>query len=459
MYADFELRSSPLYRSSALVSRPVAAGSTILRIPALSAVLLPEQKGLRCDTCFSPRSERKGLSRCTGCHLYWYCSAQCQAMAWRAHHKRLCRHLPSFVESGEYDPARSLESLLLMHLIAEHFSSPASLELFASTTNVDNALPGDAKPVNLDDPLSTLLSLLPHPAPQPAPPLPRLSVSIDTNIASYLSARAPNNHFTLHDSYLTSFAHGIFPAASRSFNHSCVPTAVAIYEGTIMQVKTLVAMQAGEEITLPYVDPAMPYVQRQETLLSSYGFKCACARCEMQTISLSHPIPAARNSQEYADLETSLYNRVLKFPSSQSIALPQTISQLDLTSNLQRSLEDDTLLPRLSSTFSDASHDGQFNASRRSGLALLAVYVLIYPQNYPLIGLHCLELAKTWWNEFISSGSICLLVETQKFLRWAEEVLMISGSKGEGGGDSAWESLLMLQGLVQEELRSTGTGV
>jgi hypothetical protein len=43
-------------------------------------------------------------------------------------------------------------------------------------------------------------------------------------------------------------------------------------------------------------------------------------------------------------------------------------------------------LTRLSSTFSKSSHQGQYNLAIDSGMTLLALYVLIYPSNYPQIG-------------------------------------------------------------------------
>ena len=43
-------------------------------------------------------------------------------------------------------------------------------------------------------------------------------------------------------------------------------------------------------------------------------------------------------------------------------------------------------LTKLSSTFSESSHQGQYSLAIDSGLTLLALYVLIYPMNYPQIG-------------------------------------------------------------------------
>lgn len=44
-------------------------------------------------------------------------------------------------------------------------------------------------------------------------------------------------------------------------------------------------------------------------------------------------------------------------------------------------------LPHVSSVFKDAAHDGHYEIALRSGLTLLATYMIIYPPLYPQTGL------------------------------------------------------------------------
>jgi hypothetical protein len=46
----------------------------------------------------------------------------------------------------------------------------------------------------------------------------------------------------------------------------------------------------------------------------------------------------------------------------------------------------ESYLMAVSQRFSNASHDGPSDIALETGLTLLALYVLIYPQNYPQIG-------------------------------------------------------------------------
>jgi hypothetical protein len=65
-------------------------------------------------------------------------------------------------------------------------------------------------------------------------------------------SRFGNNNFIIH-SHLTTFGHGIFPLASRLFNHSCLPNAAAKYilspsNPPKMEVIALRDIALGEEV-------------------------------------------------------------------------------------------------------------------------------------------------------------------------------------------------------------------
>ena len=47
----------------------------------------------------------------------------------------------------------------------------------------------------------------------------------------------------------------------------------------------------------------------------------------------------------------------------------------------------ENFLPSLSSKFSNSAHDGPFEVAFHSGLSLLALYLIMYPKNYPQIGI------------------------------------------------------------------------
>lgn len=102
--------------------------------------------------------------------------------------------------------------------------------------------------------LSMFMSLLPGPvAGKDAPPTCPLSTSQrPVQTASELFSRCGNNNFSIH-SHLTTIAHGAFPLASRLFNHSCIPNAVAKYrivpaKEVVMEIVAIRDITPGEEV-------------------------------------------------------------------------------------------------------------------------------------------------------------------------------------------------------------------
>ena len=251
---SLKLVPHPIARDQVVSTAPLRAGSSVLSTFAFATILLGSEKGRRCDACFRLSNANRPLRRCSGCGSYWYCNAQCmlspklpilqlillsgQNFQWQMHHKRLCKVYNSYVALPKYQALQDherLDSLLLSHVLAQ-----MSLQ-----TN----------PYSFPDshPASTLLSLLPEqrnfngaPVFCPiTPPPPR-------DLVDQLYSRFGNNNFAIH-SHLTSIGHGIFPIASRLFNHSCVPNVAPKYifhedQSVAMEIVALRDILPGEEV-------------------------------------------------------------------------------------------------------------------------------------------------------------------------------------------------------------------
>ena len=134
-------------------------------------------------------------------------------------------------------------------------------------------------------------------------------------------------------------------------------------------------------------------------------------------------------------------------------------------------------LSTLSEAFSKASHEGQYDLALDSGLTLLAVYIMIYPANYPQIGewkqsglilliqwrtgMHLLELTKSAWNKMIASSDMNKNAESaaeeqvRVFLSLSRRILMIFGP--EGDDDGPLQEIETLQTLLDgEKIRDVG---
>lgn len=123
-------------------------------------------------------------------------------------------------------------------------------------------------------------------------------------------------------------------------------------------------------------------------LKTTYGFTCRCVRC-ISDEALQSSIPPA---PEYPTAFVELYPALIRFVFG---AYPVPFEQLDELPERCRDLFPDELLllkvdahlPFLSGRFRDAAHAANHVVARESGLALLALYLTIYPVAYPLIGM------------------------------------------------------------------------
>eukprot|EP00798_Chlamydomonas_sp_ICE-L_P007806 gene7806-1003_t len=97
------------------------------------------------------------------------------------------------------------------------------------------------------------------------------------------------------------------------FNHSCLPNSIYFSVGDVMFISTVRDVEAGEELSIPYLDPMMPFEKRTKTLAgwnSGNGFECDCVRCE-----------ASRRHPEIGTLESEV-RAMAKHVSQLSAAMP-----------------------------------------------------------------------------------------------------------------------------------------
>ncbi|KAF9230193.1 hypothetical protein BU15DRAFT_91168 [Melanogaster broomeanus] len=438
------LQSHPTARDKAVSDSLLSLGSIIVSVGCLANVLLPNEKGRRCDFCLSlaPQSEGR-LQRCTGCASYWYCGTKCQTSHWPIH-KKYCKNFNRFCASRIFQQLEShekLDALLLTHLLAKCSARGAEEE---------------------DDPdLSIFMSLLTGlTTGSNAPPTcPLASSRRPTQAVDDLFSRCGNNNFSIH-SHLTTIAHGVFPLASRLFNHSCVPNAVAKYiivpgQEVRMEIVALCDIAPREEICIPYVDPAL-LETRQQMFQLTYGFTCTCPSCTaLDRLKISQqPAP---DGEELASLGSALQRFVFPVSTPDAIELPRAPVRPESVPSKLMSIFRESCLTKLCESFSTFSHEGPFESALEVGLTVLAFYTLVYPPNYPQIGMHLLEMAKTAWNAIVTSddpdhfspAGVELLVQAQAYLRLSNQVLAVIGPEGDEGGPLA--EVEVLDRLLNEQ--------
>lgn len=134
------------------------------------------------------------------------------------------------------------------------------------------------------------------------------------------------------------------------------------------------------------MDPALSFAARKETLQSRYGFACDCSLCIFSQRHLSRvPLPPPRDSEELRSLERELRTFVLG--NETSFRQPPTSPEVfeGLPASLYPLLHE-IYLPSIAEMFSNTSHDGPYDVALSTGQILLALYLVIYPPNYPQTG-------------------------------------------------------------------------
>jgi SET and MYND domain-containing protein len=244
----------------AVAAAELPAGTVLAQFSGrpYAACLLREEWPRRCACCFKVAAETRPLLRCSRCKLMRYCNAACQAADWPLH-KHECAAMPRLADVAE---AAAADLLLAGRCLWRRHDEPcgAAAQAFdelASAPVVDSDAALGAKAVSL--------GLVPPSA-------------TATHVAELVASFRANN-FGVLDSLLAVVGAACHPSAAL-LNHSCAPNCVLHYAGTRLEVRTMSAVAAGEELCHSYVDLCSPTPERREKLRAAYGFRCGCRRCE-----------------------------------------------------------------------------------------------------------------------------------------------------------------------------------
>ncbi|KAK7056854.1 hypothetical protein VNI00_002571 [Paramarasmius palmivorus] len=429
------LEPHPSARDQCVATQAISPGSRIFSETALVTVLLPSDKGKRCDACYILPNDIQ-LKKCTGCASFWYCDTACQSAHWVAGHKKICKVFNQSTYSKAFitlENHEKMDSLLLTSLVARIEALKLSFE-------------------DPSSPLNSFMSLLPGSLSSVPPPI-LTQTSLSEDCINSLYRRFGNNNFSVH-SHFSTYAHGIFPSASRLFNHSCVPNAAAKYlitsgKSVMMEVVALRPISAGEEITLPYIDPAL--LQTRRTVFQmTYGFTCRCPSCIfLNSIGVIPEPPKAPEEMK------KLSKHLRDFVASNGDITPTVlgVSDSNLLPSELRCVFHESFLSSLSEDFSKAAHDGPYDIALEYGATLTALYQLIYPPNYPQIGLHLLEMAKVAWNRIVVSDSHdqSLMQQMSAYLSKAEKILVAVLGKEGDQSNGPWKEIETLKAILIEE--------
>lgn len=169
-----------------------------------------------------------------------------QSADWRGQHKLVCKSYNNFIVTGEWqtlEPHHRADALLLSHLLLAILSSGERSHARSRDLNVLST-----------NQLECYMDLLPSNATRQ--PIPSMGPPGSELLANALHSRFSNNNFLLQSHLNPAYAHGAYPLASRTLNHSCVPNSAprfVLEEGKKprMDVVALNIIDRDQEVCTP----------------------------------------------------------------------------------------------------------------------------------------------------------------------------------------------------------------
>lgn len=138
-------------------------------------------------------------------------------------------------------------------------------------------------------------------------------------------------------------------------------------------------------MSIPYLDPAISYSERQSRLKDTYGFDCSCKLCTLQSSMVIRPVDPPQVLSLVSPLEVALHRFAFGEGITADFQLPEEQLCGKLPGNFQP-LMDASVLAFLTTRFSIASDEGHIEVAMTTGTTILAIYLCIYPPYYPQIG-------------------------------------------------------------------------
>lgn len=247
-----------------LVSRSsVNVGDTLVdgEAPAAAALLSDV-----CHECL----QTDATKRCSACQWAFFCSATCQRAAWSAH-KPDCRAVAGLpAEARQHVEPSTMLAVRVAWLFIRERQSPRVQRIATLLSNAAHLTEAGTAALNAEAMLASRILFL-----QEAPDTQYVSVPFLTSI---LATVATNAIGICETTEYTDIGVGLYDRLAL-LNHSCDPNCVVVFERTNAVLRAVKPIDAGEQLTISYIDRATDRNERRKQLAARYHFECACARC------------------------------------------------------------------------------------------------------------------------------------------------------------------------------------
>lgn len=246
----------------------VKKGTTLLREECIACVLCSDVRGSYCDHCLLPGYNN--LMRCSGCKFARYCNRKCQKNAW-IDHKQECKGLQRVAPNIPTDTVR-----LLARIMWRSKRSPKP------TVDIDDK----NFPLTVEQLQGDVDKMVEQRRADMGAVFFVLQKFLDGNLLGYTTAQILRlfviveiNGFHLFDQELKNIGYALYQRASM-VNHHCEPNCLVIFDGPILEVRTLQDLKEGDELLITYIELLVTTETRRAMLMDQFRFHCMCSKCE-----------------------------------------------------------------------------------------------------------------------------------------------------------------------------------
>ncbi|XP_003708212.3 SET and MYND domain containing, class 3 isoform X2 [Megachile rotundata] len=244
-------------------------GTTIFTAKPFAYVLSSKYRTNRCDYCLTSGK----LFRCSACQYVYYCNRSCQQGSWPTHNTE-CVNLKRVSPKVVPDMARLMARIIIKLSQGGddevEYYTKTKFRRFKDLMSHYSDIKKDEKKMEHFMFLCGVLFGFLGDTPMP-------------NSAELMGiyGRICINSFNIFDLDMNSIGVGIYLAPS-VVDHSCVPNAVATFEGITLNIRTIEDLPSLDwsQIRISYIDVLKTTKERRSELQSSYYFWCNCKKCE-----------------------------------------------------------------------------------------------------------------------------------------------------------------------------------
>ncbi|CAJ1048916.1 histone-lysine N-methyltransferase SMYD3 [Xyrichtys novacula] len=383
MAARMERFVSPGKGNGVRATARIRRGELVYSAEPLASCVSNKQAREVCHHCFT---RCKTLLRCSQCKMARYCNTTCQKQAWSGH-KTECKCLRSLLPRAPTDSVRLAARIIFALLNPSHSRSGELYPLDEHESHLDSM--SEHKRQGLSQ-LASMLELylqqeVPHLAQDMTSALPP---SCQETLS--LIAKVTCNCFTISDGELQEIGVGLYPSLSL-LNHDCRPNCVMVFEGTNLQLRAVQDINAGEELTISYIETLVLTDERRKQLEEQYHFICHCQRCDSKD---KDSLMLSGDESAWQRLKEALPGLEKLKAESNWEALLESCNHL-LSAVGGEVPDENQYKLRLTDMALDASIQlGLWEDALRYGQKTLPVYRQYYPDPHPVHGVQLMRVGK-----------------------------------------------------------------